>query len=72
MIVTKTGKCVIDGCGVKVQQKREFHAAPKLVDIPTTVRPGLPAELVDRIRQWRDQPILCDEHSMYEVRKVTA
>lgn len=72
MIVTKTGRCVIDGCGAKVKEKREFDAAPKLVDIPANVRPGLPAELMARIKAWRDTPILCDEHSMYEVRRVTA
>lgn len=70
MIVTKTGKCVIDNCGVKVREKREFIAAPKLVEVPTSARPGLPAELVDRIKQWRDIPVLCPKHSMYEIRKV--
>jgi len=71
MTVTKTGRCVIVGCGVKVKEQRKFEAAPKLIDIPVDVRPGLPAELMARIKAWRDTPIVCEEHSMYEIRKIT-
>ncbi len=63
MIATRHGRCTV--CRQWVSVQRDF---PETLDMLGQKKAGINKDVLERLKDWRDQPLVCPVHELVPIK----